>query len=1079
MSKIDRNGGPPDIENESPDTQDRPTNQQGNPEKPPYIVTDLIRANTIFYKRLRRRAKEADPNHNNCRAKRLMWLIEQERGTLARMRKEGISYEERHEYLTSKSEIQPEIRKLYLELGLAEMITLGDWSVNRTEEIPRTMGVKSFPEIEKMLLQFLVQNGVIEQDREKGDKVIHLDLGCGNGVVGETLRADTTTKPFDDDSILGDHMAEIGYADKIYFTLNDLLRTLLRDEYKDNPVLLEFINLIATLVIREVYHNRQYGTKKESLLNKLPKDPNLIRQVLSNLKGYIRLSPDKSAIKDDSEFLLDNIRQISPQCRRLIAEYLSDSDYETGLSGTSMFLDKYFKPELCKTRSKTGEDIEQLKNKQSRFAIDIYNNENKLSKELGLSDREITRCHEEISRAQGSIQRIEERIREKQALLDEKFPEEQVDLSGLITIYAHNVILGYFEEFGEIFPEGEASFAFVHSYRATSHAEDSVYQDLILQAAKRLKPGGIIIEDGKRESYTRFERLEELKHVEELLKLQAQLGPEYRIKVISDGQKSKSVVLERAVIQPDDRKVFFSDNNDILRGQELNYIPLEQFASQSVKIIFRNEIIKKLRALLIDPMVDGVPLENRFGAITSGRMDFRAIHSRNTLDELLETEIFRDDTRMKILRTMTPQEKPYQRIIDEIFDRICQQVPLIQERKEASEKGAVLLNQNTVIRTFASRRGQRDSHVNSTRRHKASDLPRNLDIPDLQDQALEAERVQLVQKLKSIKEKTGKKPLVILEFDNCFSNILMQDSIRELLGSDADYNELVEVKNIRLKGEEYPKQEDGIIYVIGGSLNDAYDKHGEKFTNNFSKELLEKIEAGACIRALGVCFGSQSLLQAYGQLKGKRIRTEKGALEFGPMPVTFSGDDPSLRHLSGKYCSAPFTRSGYSMVDSEEENSDLKPIAFEGIHDGKSWQRDENLPPVGYSMLDGRVKTVQFHPEIKLTKEKHRKILRKHLQHNFESIFKDFGPPARSRTRAADLMHLAKEAPDLVMRSIARDRSALSSPSFIFGNNIDLGAMDDKYRPTTWLKKDIGAAFLVPTLLDQANSLLDQLGHTG
>jgi hypothetical protein len=1011
----------------------------------------------IYYQTLSDTANDADDSRGKAKAKEVMRLLDTIRKTSAVMRKDdGVPYEERRRLIRESDDFS-KVKALYLKLGIAEMLTLGDWSVNRKDEIPKSMGVVSFPDIETQLLHFYDENKLLAHSSKDGsNKLIHLDLGCGNGVMCDNLRSNESN-PFGDEKLLSDDCwAEVGYADRIYFTLNDLLHTFVKNEYKENAGLLEFINLISTLLTRKIYFSKKHRKelsgderklKNERTLRDLASNPNLIRKILPHLDRYIKnlskFAREGKKVRADTEFPLDSERDVP---RDLIEEYLK---------APASFLDKYFEPKAWKRNLQMEEKIKSLDDEIKSIDKELE----KLARQLADPDTSPSSRSEIISKRQNHY-------RKRKRLADERagIAGGTEDLSGDITIYPHNVILGGFEKFAERFPEAPA-FNFVHSFRASSHAEDPLYKDLNTQVAKRLKPGGIIIEDGKRESYTRYER------INELMALQNELGPEYRVGVIADKEGAKSVLVQRAIICSDGTNKFFADEyGDRILCEGCFYVPIQDFSSEWPEVIFRNEIIKRLKELFINSILEDLEPGERYKAVFDGRMEFRSIHGGDRLNSILRQQKVFTGREWQAIKAMSSDSPVYGMFVDKVLrDVVAKEIEKVRQRVDAVTYGATLLKPDSKVQTFPI--PNRSSVINTTRCFETASLPRNLDVPDLNDPSLERERIELAAKLKKLEELTGKPPIKVLEFDNCFTNPLMVSTLCGLLGMEDSFdqsvlaeNGLIEIENVKLKSMKYPAQQDG-IYIIGGSLNDVYDKYGEAFTDQFSQELLKRAEAGEPVRGLGICFGSQSLLQAFGNLRGRNFKTVKGALQFGAFPTRFSNSSqyPALKHLARKNCTTVMTRSGYSLVSGYENmgEEEIEPLAFEGALEGGGWKKNRSVPPVAFSLLNGAIITSQFHPEVRLADESHLHALRKHSKRYHNQIYCRFGSPA----------HIKKSDNRIVV-----PRSALSSQDAIYNRNVHIPALDKAGRRTTWVEKDIGMAWLIPILNSHADSLLKQLG---
>lgn len=1119
------------------------------------------------------------------------------------MRKDGVDRAGRNAYV-AKSEKQIEIKKIMLELGIAEMVTLGDWSVNREEAIPSDMGVVSFEEIETMLLEFYQKNGVIDGPAPLGqNKLIHLDLGCGNGIVGERLRH-TEVSPFGEEGgELTDYWSEVGFADRMYFTLNDMLCSCLRDEYRKNEDVLEFINIVARLITRKIYFGRERGKPKSASkarivdeLSELPHDPNLIKDILPKLRRYISsLTPRLEKINADVEFPVDQDHFLSEGCKAIIREYVEGNESEgpwgvvtnmneaawvsdesgrtdytspvfyelTGYSpyeASRLRLEDFWRYEggmdevvAAKSlgirtrkgylRRKDGTEIEAYVSEpdsvQKRIALVITDRSEREDRKAFRKDRMAAKRIADAFSREGWEQHTGSGTK---GFLEKYFRTElvgersEVDLAGLIAFYTHNVVIGDFDEFGEILPK-KPMFNLAHAFRSSSHAEDGNYREITAEVAKRLRPGGIIVEEGFSESYTRYDR------IKELLAIQESLGPEYRMRFIANNEGPRSVLIERAITKEGGERVFFADCcGERLKLEGHRYVPLEEYSSEWPERAFKNGIVRMLRKKLIErTVIDGTIGEaERWRRVFRGRLRFQGLH--DAISEFLEEKVFKDNAWKDEVRELDTDSSRYHDLAYQSLREITEEIEDIKLRLEAVD--AIPLKRDAHVRVFP-RRSLMSTNINKHRSIRATNLPRNhrhnyhecddsdeshedrfdegsldrlqedfpfidwtlvlglnlglpdpealyelrsreerfreeyearpsrdtevypfrsgdyQEVPGLDDSILGMEREAMVTNLANLRKMTGKPPIVVVEFDDCFTNTMMTDTLRMLIGEDL-FSELVEVQNVKLGSREYPEQREGAIYILGGSLNSVADEGGKAFTEGFSQQLLQDIKGIKAMRAIGVCFGSQSILQALGGVQGRDdFRIEQGALQFGAFPVLFGdADHPALKYIYRRSCSAVMTRGDYSIVPTDAE--DIEPLVTEMLTPTSGGY----LPPVGYSLLNGKVTTFQFHPEMMLTDDTHLRIAQRYLQRHADELHQEFGRGIRP-TRFI-------ESEDHPRRVVSEPvPSPMSFVTRIFEQHFRIDAEDVATGDRVgWIENDIGPALLVPTLYQYSKDLI-------
>lgn len=264
-------------------------------------------------------------------------------------------------------------------------------------------------------------------------------------------------------------------------------------------------------------------------------------------------------------------------------------------------------------------------------------------------------------------------------------------------------------------------------------------------------------------------------------------------------------------------------------------------------------------------------------------------------------------------------------------------------------------------------------------------LPRtrevNAQVPQFKD--LSKDRRRLQHHLEVLYERSGTQPICLVEHKDCFTNGAMRDTLQRLLGGVRNFRKYVMVYSIDPSIYQYPLPMDDKIYILGGSVSETYDRFGHDFTRRFSLPLTEAVAASSRMRVLAVCFGYQSMAEAYGKFVGVPIRTVKEVSQFGVYPLQFhqhSALEPLVSELP-RY--AVFSRSGYP------QTSDARPVSsIPGIRTFASLQGEfcygssssHYLPP-GVSYLKDPVSGhdkmigVQFHPEIQNTKKHVQPIL--------------------------------------------------------------------------------------------------------
>lgn len=931
----------------------------------------------------------------------LFELMRSEEQQVSHMESAGLNSDEIHSLRVNSNESK-RIKSLLLQFGIAKLLKQGDWLVNRSYEIPKSMGVLDFSRLLQSISDF--QESIAGKDH----KLIALDFGCGNGEYSEYIRKEDENRRWE----------VFGYADCIYFTLNDLLKNLIRVEFSGKEPLIEFVDVVSTLLIRRMSEDDSDvpSNNNKSRLEGLAADINNIREILANLGVYIDLE-NRRTIKIDQEFLSDAEREISDDCIALINEYLDSPD---------QFLKKYFIKEasgLTKEEKRRlreiDKEIERLQ-RESRYnskkitvKIRVLPNANK-TRESGEKKSKTIRGN----RSYGDVNEHLLNLQNEKLRLQANAP----DLSKYISLYPYNIIPAKFDDYDEIFPASSVHFAW--SFRATSHIGDEEYSKTVKKLAESLAPGGVYLDDGKRESWTRFERLEILGNI------QRELGDEFRVRIISDGEIANSVLIERAYKNDKEEYTYYSDHAEIMsEGKE--FIDIDEWKIKLPRILIKNRIIKVLRSLFADSA--RWPYQN---------MHFKNVHPK--LDEFVEKEV---DTLFwnYLIESDEGLSDDISRLVNGISEKILKVIISELEESESEKNEFVPVNPGTDVQTIPRLTAVKDKYgINTERTFPVELLPRNHDIPNLEQ--MKRERMELAKYLIDLKKKTGNPPIHLIEFDDCFTNGLTTKTLNSILDDacfifETDPEELIVSSNIKLKKGEYPALNNpNQIYIIGGSMNSAADRYGRRFTDEFCFPLLSQIESGAPARALGICFGSQSLMQAFGRLKDRQIKTVPGALQYGAFPFAFRQKSSNvLGDLSGKKFTGYMTREDYTCIDSLSGLSpdDITPIAYELKESNGHVMINSDITPPIFDLFGGKAVVVQFHPEITL---KDPEI--------YEQIKK------------------------MTNKNLSLNDSYLLTKN-IFESQFDIKGKDSEgERP--WVKDDIGPVLLMKILHNQVKSLIEK-----
>jgi GMP synthase-like glutamine amidotransferase len=503
------------------------------------------------------------------------------------------------------------------------------------------------------------------------------------------------------------------------------------------------------------------------------------------------------------------------------------------------------------------------------------------------------------------------------------------------------------------------------------------------------------------------------------------LGDEYRIKIISSGKRANAVYIERAINKQDSSKVFFSDEyGEKILTEGAGFLDIEHLELEHPMMFVRNNVISILREMLVAKTPKGL----------ARRMDFRDIHpviERVIGEDLQGRNLYNDDLLL---------------LSKEVSDRVVEILKASNVSsivKRLDEYAVPSGEDDSCIQTLSLSVAEGNTKypsINDKRTIPIKYLPRNLEVPMLDDLSFKVR--ELYDRLIELQKILKVPPITIVEFDNCFTNSLLLKALKEILAEPCFINytdilKLVRVVNCSLGGgiesefESIVKNTSPVI-ILGGSEANASDPDGRRFIERVCMPLIEDVESDFNRRVLAICFGSQVMLEAYGRLNNASITTIPGPFKFGAFPVAFQNSE-ILQELSGGIYSLGLTHGWYSDCTGTRP-VDMRPIAFEAdVKDGKLTP-ELKLPPLGFSLCDGKLITTQFHPELQLTGVNENNALISWIERNYGYIARKY------------------------------EANGLKNPKAFFSRNFSPNGISKK-GIVPWITRDAGQIFLLNVLL--------------
>lgn len=943
-----------------------------------------------------------------------------------------------------------EIKRLLQEIGVAEMLVKGDWSIESSDEkIRQNLGIRSLENTEILQLNFLHEHGVIDMAPPESyqDRLVHIHLGCGNGAIQERLRR-SELHPFGEEGRLRDYYVELGYADKIYFLVSSLLQKFVRAELQDNPAVREFIEVLSSLLMRDIYY-RQMSKRPEDLTREAVELDNTMQGVPYNI---------------------NKLKKVLPRLR----QYMDDGNAR-GLGGKGSMPPPH-KTEMVKGGSHRGLVELKMARDQRVFYPDgefLHDMDTRsLSEECRVLIERATANEDKAKAFWGEI-------------LDEAFFDE--DLSEYADLRYYDLVLGRFEELHRVFQEGGQLFALAHSNKGFSHLDEKDYATAIIAVTARLINGGMLIDNGFRGSSWMDIKLPALVYFEHEIR-QAGYGNEFKVSIIADAKAGRAVLIERGIKVEGKGFVFFTDEEYyreelLAKGFTLmsTYEYLEKRPEDARIGLNRRFFALKVEQAIPDmgrrgreamlmglktmrPKIDAV-LEQANDELGQAQMPdaMDTIFERPEVARILRRlQNFLANVPRDEYRKLSPpgeegsDDRPSSTLVEvvdpddlEILKRkIVSTIPTIPERYRIPD----------VRMTWADEK----------REFRVENLPRNKMVPSLD--LLEEKQRSLQERLwritssmrgylsrKPTMSPATYKPISLIEFKECFTNRPMRKLMRDVLGGEGavEYMDVYEVDLQKdFDPDSVPDLSDFQIMIFGGSLSDTEDEHAQTFIQKYFLPLMQRIRGGAPVFAFGTCFSHQGILEAFGRMHGMGVQfaTVGGAIQFGGFPIRVPTqlvyEDDGIRESHNrafKYMrlkennhqvAVTFTRSGYTYVDGYEKLDDISAIAFDIT--GRN-EQSSRIPPVAFDLFHGKVITAQFHPEEMLSQERHRQELRETL-----NLY----------------------APSMQMKRIPRhDRDSSSTyPPYTFYPNVDLEYRNALGSVRPWIVNDIGHSFMMGVL---------------
>ncbi len=492
------------------------------------------------------------------------------------------------EYHDRKSLPQPQeeqdrrfkaVSYLLLLSGVAQPLSLGNWKVDRVKGAEKALGIKSFESLERVQAEKYAH----PKKFPRQEKCRHFHKGAGNGVLMQVLGSgeDVIFAGTDHERKRSDHWEEVGMGDKLYFTIDGLIRrNFLRKDVQLRPDQEEVLKVLFELLQRAL---RRTWEKKNKV------DLNDILEFLAH--------PDRPWLyeggeyKTSEEFEEDLSKSVSAKAHQWFIDYRQQSTDAVAQSSYNALQRRGSGLKLLRKYIAARKQNEEITGAEDLY-LELMGIQMPASLDDALHDVKAESAAvkgqiSSIQRANGPgpiraesrpMQSAESRVKiaadKLRELFDERFVaamEEHVESNGTDhrdtsryinlnaegpDMYLHNFVPGDFKQIPELFPE--QSFMLVTSVRSDSHVVTAESQQDVENTLKLLEPGGVYLSDGIRESFNRIIRAREILAA-------VQKDPELRAEAVMDSKTGEliSVMVQRAhpegYLTDDDKKRFLQE----------------------------------------------------------------------------------------------------------------------------------------------------------------------------------------------------------------------------------------------------------------------------------------------------------------------------------------------------------------------------------------------------------------------------------------------------------------------------------------------------------------------------------------
>jgi len=421
-----------------------------------------------------------------------------------------------------------------------------------------------------------------------------------------------------------------------------------------------------------------------------------------------------------------------------------------------------------------------------------------------------------------------------------------------LTVFPKNIILMKFQELYKSLEENQM-FNIIIGGKSTSHLNDMDYGDFLINILKNMKKGAVYVDDGIRESYTDFLRIDEL---EEAIEKQNK-KEEFKTYFVYENNKNKTI------------KSFFIHRKikgnsrfpiEMTLHENHKYISLEEFKNNKEFISNRikNQLLEELKVFSTSINI----FERSF-------FEKIFLYYRRKIDKNLEKEINPLDPPDHIVNKLRKGKETMINIIKSTLI-LMEQESLFKEEDNIEVLSLINDKKRTIPKNY---------------------IYSNSHLPNLNERPKDLDTLKNnLNELKKLSEDNSK-PIIFINDTNDFSNELLEETIKEIIPQGEEFIEKIDIEKIE---ENLDKITSGIIILNSAKIGKEADEQ-----KRIVELLIEKTKRNPDIRILALGNYHNLFLENY-NFGGENTTTkynltsEKQCLEFGALPIRLSDTNSEM-----------------------------------------------------------------------------------------------------------------------------------------------------------------------------------------